>query len=298
MVVSGDIFNTQTFPTPFGDWQQTSAPVPLELSASLIEFWEAKGHVAFGFEKLVPRGTVDLIFNLAGPQAMYGDGDRSGMRTFSRAWISGLFDKPLFVGPAYDAGIMGTHLVGVSIHPWAAYGLFGIEAHELSNAVVEAEDLFGPDVDRAWHQIGDATCTHGRYAAIMAFLRRCKSRLARPTPFSAIWAAKQTQHGAGAVQVQDLCDELSISRKHLGTLFKRTLGMTPKAYGRLSRFRACMDALQSGEPDTFSGLAIDLGFSDQAHFINDFSSFAGESPQRFLRNVSSDGESVLFEQVR
>jgi len=48
----------------------------------------------------------------------------------------------------------------------------------------------------------------------------------------------------------------------------------------------------------FAGLAYDLGFTDQAHFINDFSSFAGESPTRFLQNVSSDGESVLFEQDR
>lgn len=298
MAQSTSHLRTQIFPSPYGEWRVTTALPPLDLAADVDLFWESGGFVGYGFEKLVPRGLVDVIFNLAGPQAMFADENRAAAQVFKRAWISGLFDRPLFVGPAYDAGVMGTHLVSVSITPWAVRSLFGLEAYELHNAVIEASDLFGNQIDDVWHQLGEAGSPEARYEVLMAFIRRCRIRLARPGPFAAVWAATKTRNLGGQVKVQDLCNELDISRKHLGSMFKRTLGMSPKAYGRLTRFRASMAALQSGSQESFTNMALDLGFSDQAHFINEFTSYAGESPSRFLSHVSSDGESVLFEQDR
>lgn len=287
---------THTFPSPYGSWILSTGAPPTDLVDDVESYWESKGHVSFGFEKLAPRGLVDLIFNLGGPQAMYDGVARRSTQMFQRVWISGLFDRPLFVGPAYDAGIMGTHLVGVSIEPWAVYRLFGVPASELTNTVIDAEDLFGAEVQRTWHRLGEAKTTEDRYAALMHFVRQCQRKLARPAPFSAIWAASQTRANFGNVRVQSLCDELSISRKHLASMFKRTVGLAPKAYARLARFRASMDALQSTPTTEFAELALDLGYSDQAHFINEFTRFSGDSPLRFLKAVSADGESVLYGQ--
>lgn len=246
-------------------------------------------------ERMVPRGHLDLIFNLAGPQALYLNGDLSRMKTFRRVWISGLFDHPIHVGPAYNAAIHGTHLVGVSLSAIAAQRIFGIDPRELRNTVIPAEDIWGSSVDSVWHQIGEADSVGLRFDVICDFLREHRAKVTRAMPFSALWAVGVTVATGGQLRLSDLCDDLSVSRKHLATLVGNATGMTPKGFSRLQRFRRAMTALETADRTDFAGLAIDLGFSDQSHFINDFSAFAGESPLRFLNVRSSDGESVLFE---
>lgn len=293
MIVSETIF-----PSPLGEWRVASAAPPQELSSHVVSFWESGGHVGFGYEKLLPRGTAELIFNLAGPQLMYPGGDFSRKKVFKKAWVSGLFDQPLYVGPAYDAKRIGTHLVGVSITPAAIYSLFGLQAFELTSRVFEADELFGSEINGVWQQVANAATTEQRFQTISNFLKTCQLKLARTPPFGALWAMQQTQLSSGSIRISDLCSELSISRKHLSSLFKRTVGLNPKMFGRLTRFRAAMDRLDFVQPGGFAGLAIDLGYADQAHFINEFNLFAGEPPSRFLNSRSSDGESVLYESIQ
>lgn len=286
-----------TFPSPLGEWRHAEAKPPADLRGMVATFWESSGNVAFSHEKLVPSGQATLIFNLGGPQVMYIDGDLSERRRYSRAWLSGLFDRPLFVGPAYDASRLGTHLVGVTIEPSAIYSLFGLQAFEVRNQVFEADELFGPRINHLWQRIVEAPTTAARFAVLASFLRDCQQTLARPAPFSAVLAMRHILSSAGTVRIGDLCNELDISRKHLSVLFNRTIGLSPKAFGRLTRFRAAMCRLEAATPGDFAGMAIDLGYSDQAHFINDFSAFTGESPTRFLANRSADGETVLYAQT-
>ncbi|MEM7727743.1 MAG: helix-turn-helix domain-containing protein [Pseudomonadota bacterium] len=273
----------------------SDADPPLDLMGDVLSLWESRGFVGNHHERMVPRGTLDLIFNFSGPQNLYPDGLLSRPRTFHRAWLAGLFDRPIHVGPAYSAAIHGTHLVGVSLAPTAVTRLFGLDPRELRNTVIDAGDIFGPSVPSVWHRIGEAGSTVARFEAICGFLREQRARSARAMPFSALWAVGVTVASGGRLRVDSLCDALSISRKHLSTLVRDATGMTPKAFCRLQRFRRTMAMLEQTEAADFAMLALDLGFSDQSHFINDFRSFAGESPRRFLSARSSDGESVLFE---
>ena len=295
MTITLPHFQAETFESPFGDWTVVSAPPPAGLDASVVGYWESSGNVAYGYERMPPRGTAELIFNLGGPQLMYSGERLNAPRCFKKAWVSGLFNRPLFVGPAFDSGVIGTHLVGVSIPPWALLNLFGIEASELANTVVEADEFFGSALNAVWDQVANSDCIAGRYRAVMEFLLTCRRKLSRPTPFSVMWAVGETSRSLGRNSVQSMCMELDISRKHLAALFKRTVGLTPKAYSKIVRFRSIMSTIDRRQTHDFAGLAAEFGFADQSHFIHDFRSFAGESPVNYLRNVSSDGESVLFE---
>lgn len=290
-----DSIRTMRFPSPFGDWAVSEADVPFDLVGDALSVWESSGFVGNSYERMVPRGHLDLIFNLAGPQALYPDGQMDKARIFKRVWLSGLFDRPIHVGPAYKAAIHGTHLVGVSLTPVAARRLFGLDPRELRNTVIDGEDLFGTPIMDAWHKVGEVRTVEDRFQVLCNFLREQRERNSRPMPFSALWAVGVTVATGGQIRVGHLCEELSVSRKHLSTLVGNATGMTPKGFSRLQRFRRAMQRLEQPDRLDFAGLALDLGFSDQSHFINDFSLFAGESPQRFLSARSSDGESTLFE---
>ncbi|MEO0998614.1 MAG: helix-turn-helix domain-containing protein, partial [Pseudomonadota bacterium] len=144
-------------------------------------------------------------------------------------------------------------------------------------------------------RLGEAGSSKLRFDTLLAFVRECRSRLARPAPFDLSRALTRTAASRGAVRVSALCAELGISRKHLGVLFRQSVGLTPKGFARLARFRAAMARMENANAIDFAELALDLGFSDQAHLINDFTTFAGDPPGRFLKVRAVDGETVLYD---
>ena len=77
----------------------------------------------------------------------------------------------------------------------------------------------------------------------------------------------------GKVTVQYLADATGVSRQHLTRLFRENIGVTPKMYCRLARFRASLACASGG-----AGVAADLGYFDQSHMIAEFKQFSGLTP--------------------
>lgn len=86
----------------------------------------------------------------------------------------------------------------------------------------------------------------------------------------------------GALRIETLADGLGVSRQHLAAQFRARVGLTPKMYARICRFRRATGALgHAGAPD-WAQLALDCGYFDQSHLIHDFQEFGGSAPERFL----------------
>ncbi len=65
-------------------------------------------------------------------------------------------------------------------------------------------------------------------------------------------------------------------------------GASPKWVIRRYRLHELVERLKAGEALNGAQMALDLGYSDQAHLINDFRSIVGYSPSRYrslLRNA-------------
>lgn len=67
--------------------------------------------------------------------------------------------------------------------------------------------------------------------------------------------------------------------------FKSLYNCTPKTYLRIIRFQTSLHRLLLSSDDTIqiSNLACDLGYSDEAHFINEFKCFSGLTPNNFRK---------------
>jgi AraC-like DNA-binding protein len=66
-------------------------------------------------------------------------------------------------------------------------------------------------------------------------------------------------------------------------LFREHVGLTPKLFCRVRRFRAMLDQITKGRPVNWAKLAADCGYFDQAHLIRDFRAFAGITPVEYSR---------------
>jgi len=96
------------------------------------------------------------------------------------------------------------------------------------------------------------------------------------------------EHLDEAIRVEDLSAIARLSPTHFSRAFKRSLGEAPHAYiiaRRLERARELMLTSDMG----LSELALQCGFSDQAHFTKLFRSHVGKSPAAWRREHREGG---------
>ena len=58
-------------------------------------------------------------------------------------------------------------------------------------------------------------------------------------------------------------------------------GLTPKLFCRVQRFQKVLRRIRTGREVDWTGVALDSGYFDQAHFIHDFKAFSGLSPTAY-----------------
>jgi len=68
------------------------------------------------------------------------------------------------------------------------------------------------------------------------------------------------------------------SERQFRRRFQEVAGIGPKVFSRIIRFQRALRAMERADP---LPAALDCGYYDQAHFIHDFKSFAGETPAAY-----------------
>src|SRR3546814_14995087 len=85
----------------------------------------------------------------------------------------------------------------------------------------------------------------------------------------------------GAPQVQRIGAVAALCRlspRSLGQLFREQVGMSPKRYARLQRFRRLVAQVHHDRTVDWAGVAVDGGYHDQPQRVHEFRAFAGLTP--------------------
>ena len=82
--------------------------------------------------------------------------------------------------------------------------------------------------------------------------------------------------------ISGLVDQLGVSRRHLAALFRREVGLTPKAAARVLRFEHTLAAFDDPRAHSLADVAVGCGYYDQAHLNREFRTFAGCTPTEYL----------------
>ena len=82
----------------------------------------------------------------------------------------------------------------------------------------------------------------------------------------------------GNLKTDDLAGIAAESPRNLRRKFEKWVGLSPKAFCRIVRFRSAMDELLSGIENDAAEVALDYGYYDQSHFSNEFKNFYGLTP--------------------
>lgn len=82
------------------------------------------------------------------------------------------------------------------------------------------------------------------------------------------------------LRVHDLCQRFDINERTLQRLLHKRIGLGPKWLIRRRRLQEAADRLRDSGAE-LAGIAVDLGYADQAHFTRDFRMATGLTPGEF-----------------
>ncbi|QBI21048.1 AraC family transcriptional regulator [Egibacter rhizosphaerae] len=98
--------------------------------------------------------------------------------------------------------------------------------------------------------------------------------------------------------VGELAAELGWSGRHLTRRFRQHVGLPPKRFARLVRFRRALALLEQADGPSPAEVALLAGYYDQAHLANEVRAMGGRTPAEIRGSVTIDPspEEVAFVQ--
>jgi AraC-like DNA-binding protein len=85
------------------------------------------------------------------------------------------------------------------------------------------------------------------------------------------------------LRAEAVASSSGLTLRSLQRLFSDFVGVGPKWVIQRYRLHEALARLDAGESVDFAALALDLGYTDQAHFIRDFKSLVGRTPAEYGR---------------
>jgi AraC-like DNA-binding protein len=87
----------------------------------------------------------------------------------------------------------------------------------------------------------------------------------------------------GEISVKKLADTACLSIKQFEHKFSGLVGVNPKQYLRTVRFQHVLQIKKNRRFLDYTSLAMECGYFDQSHFINDFKTITGLTPKNFFK---------------
>lgn len=212
-------------------------------------FWTRTDAAPSGPHRVLPDGCADLVFDL----------------TSGKSAVVGTMTKPLVLpagGPSSFAG--------VRFHPGRAAAFLRMPLAEITDARVPLRAI--------WSNWSDGLLERPDFTTMLEaeLLRRLDPDRDRrvDAAITRIVAAN------GNLRIDPLAREIGISRQHLARQFLHHVGVSPKTFARVMRFRKLTESLDT-RTDDWADVALDHGFYDQSHLIAEFRELAGTTPDAF-----------------
>jgi AraC-like DNA-binding protein len=236
-------------------------------------FWSYRvDEPEFG-HRVLPDGCADILFAYSSD----GKGGLSAVGTMSKV---GLFDLPrgILLGARFRPGMLASYL-RVSGRDMVDDRLpletiSSTKASSLVDSLLEAFEHPTPSSIKTGIELIE-TSLKGR-------LDPPRSEAVKSVQAALNWATKAN----GLIRVEELAGQTGLSARQFQRVCIELTGLTPKRLCRAIRFRHAAEQAVSATGADWAGLALDCGYYDQAHFINEFRTLSGLRPTEYVASLS------------
>jgi AraC-like DNA-binding protein len=238
-------------------------PLP-ELAGVVRTVWIHCTGAAAYMQRHLPTGGVEIHFPIGGRPQLVG---------------------PL-TGPEVELIPPDTTLVGVRFHPGTAPPLPTV-LDDLVDQRLGLADLWGSVADRLVEAMAAAGTPERALTFLQAHLLREFRRAGHVDPL--VGAAVKALMPWQPVYIDTLATHLALSASQLRRRCLHAVGMSPKVLQRTLRFQGFLALAQAGvmatgrrDADGIAGLAVDVGYADQAHLSRECLRLTGLTPRQLI----------------
>lgn len=234
---------------------------------------ESVGHER---ERLLPTGSMELVFNLAQDELRSWD-EAGRLSVFDGAVAAGAYTRYAVIDTAEQIDVAGVHF-----RPGGAFAFLGVPAGELWNRDVSLSALWGRGAGVVRERLLEASGPEARLDVLEAALRERLRRRPRERHPAVAWALAEFDRAPGASSIADVTARLGLDRRRFLSRFRDEVGLSPKKYCRVRRFQETLDRVETGRRVDWAGVAASCGYFDQSHLVRDFRAFSGLTPTELL----------------
>lgn len=238
---------------------------------------------ARGLERVLPTANVDLIINLAEDE-LRTYADDGTVRRHPGAVLSGPASRPRVIDTDETA-----NLLVVGFRHGTASAFVGHPLHELTDAMVGLEELFGREGATLRERLVAASTRSLKVELVERMLITHLGR-ARTQPRVRL-AVAALERGE---RVRAVSEQLDLSTKQLGRWFRDHVGVSPKQFSRLRRLQRVLRSAHAAPEPAWAALAAHHGYADQSHLIRDFRQLTGLTPTDYASLVTGEHNHVAF----
>jgi len=246
------------------------APVPA-LRGHVQRFWRLRGACdAADTQLVVPDGCMGLVLSFGAPLEQLVDGQPAAAR--SNTLFIGEIRRPFTTRVDGDL-----ELLGVQFRPGAALAFADAPSAELVDRLADEAVLrrsLAQEIAGTVHGADPEDRLERLQAALVNALTGRRLRGPSPLVRTAVGMLATEE---SVTRIEELADELRVSRRHLERRFRAEIGVSPKTLAMVLRFRRVLGAIESRSED-WTSMALRCGYFDQAHLIRDFKRFTGGTP--------------------
>lgn len=261
-----------------GRWTHSEwrPPARHPLSWVVERIWDFEGQVTDRRERLFPCGVIELIVQL---DDRYHDVEGAGLTLTPPVCVTGMQLGPLVI----EAPPRPCRVLGVRFHPPGAWAILGHPLSELTGLTTDLGAVMGTTAHELAERCHDAGGPVERVRRAVSWLcdRLDRSTTAPQVSPAVRHVADEVTRAYGAVRLATLREETGWSTARLAQAFLEQVGVTPKRYARIHRFRHALDLLRAPGAN-LSDVAVRTGYYDQPHMNAEFRDLAGLTPHQIL----------------
>jgi AraC-like DNA-binding protein len=268
------MISKQRCDSALGTWTHCAwEPLPSDALAGLVErIWDFEGILAFPREQAFPDGTLALVVQLDEPHRPVATLPTD---PFPPICFDGLQTRTTTIeGPRTRCRV-----IGIVLRPLGAFALLGTSLRDLTDRSTDLHALLGSAARELAARLHDARDGSERVLRARVWTEARVVRATRADPL-VVRVLEHIERGAGNLAITQLDDLAGRSRSRLCAAFADAIGLGPKRYARIVRFRHALELVTAGAR-SLGDVALRSGYYDQAHMNAEFHEHAGLTPRSY-----------------
>ena len=254
---------------------------PEELRDTIKCFWyntRDVGELQSSFE-VQPDGYAEIIFHFGRGCSISADGD---LQPLPSPFMMGLLNQPAVF---YTQNRL--EIIGIRCFPWTVFDLLGLPSGK------DGVRIFEHPIARLQPTLNgcvQAGRVNEALTQVKQYFLDARSGVAGDSMLFKAGIAMRKANGA--MPVSQVAAAAHATVRTLERNFKQSSGYTVKDVSGLMRFEQVRNRLWHYPDVDITGLAHELGYTDQSHLSREFKRYSGTTPAAFARKAKKGKQTV------